>query len=243
MPNQSWVKGQDGLKRLHEHIGESLALGARATGGNQSRKEKAGKGRVVHLNKRIYRVIIWTWLCFDLWPKSGENLETLEKLIGRCSPLLLLISLLLLFPHGAECPLRRRLQLVQCCTTMYFVTQSNHVCILHRVCYLSHRDCVFVLLQRVWVLPLVYIITLDNHNRGGSMILQLVHICGASRCSWRRLRSWATCCIEVCNCWSVMVFSDPESRCGENQPSGGSRWSGGSVKPQLSRFVPLFRCY
>ena len=61
------VKGQDGLKRLHEHIGgESLALGARGTGGNQSRKEKAGKGRVVHLNKRIYRVIIWTWLCFDL---------------------------------------------------------------------------------------------------------------------------------------------------------------------------------
>ena len=35
------VKGQDGLKRLHEHIGESLALGARGTGGNQSRKEKA----------------------------------------------------------------------------------------------------------------------------------------------------------------------------------------------------------
>ena len=199
---------------------------------------ESSRGRVVHLNKRIYRVIIWTWLCFDLWPKSGENLEKLGKLIGRCSP-----RLLLFFPHGAECPLRRRLQFVHCCSTMYFVTQSNRVCILHRVCYLSHSDCVFVFLHRVWILPLVYIMTLDNHKRGGSMILQMVHFCGASRCSWCRLRSWATCCIEVCYCWSVMVFSDPESRCGENQPSGGSRWSGGSVKPQLSRFVPLFRCY
>ena len=82
---------------------------------------ESSRGRVVHLNKRIYRVIIWTWLCFDLWPKSGENLEKLGKLIGRWSPLLLL----LLFPHCAECPTH--------CDADYSLY------IVVRLCILSHR--------------------------------------------------------------------------------------------------------